>query len=27
VKNFEFVALLDKKLEEKDVWQGKYRNI
>lgn len=26
VKNFEFVAMLDKKLKEKNVWQGKYRN-
>lgn len=25
VKNFEFVAKLDKKLQEKDVWQGKLR--
>lgn len=27
VKNFEFVAMLDKKLKEKDIWQGKYRNV
>ena len=26
VKNFEFAAMLEKRLEERDTWQGKWRD-